>query len=146
MCRSGREEVEDVVLAGVDAGLERRPGDRRERRHRGAQRLEAALVAQPGQVGELALFEHRLGQAVVHAVEAEDDDALEPAALGSARQPKRVRFSSRTGQVMNVSRADADRGEDGEERAGQGEAGARPDVGVCLARHQQDQGDAQQEQ
>ena len=58
-----------------------------------------------GQVRELALLEHRLGQAVVHAVEPEDDHPLEPA-FRSARQPKSVRFSSRTGQVMKVSSAD----------------------------------------
>ena len=41
--------------------------------------LKATLVAQRGQVGELALVEHRLRQAVVHAVEAEDHDPLDPA-------------------------------------------------------------------
>ena len=43
----------------------------------------------------------------------------------SARQPKSVRDSRRTGQVMNVQKRREDRGEDREERAGQREARPR---------------------
>ena len=49
-----REEVIDVVLARVDAGLERRPGHRRDRRQRGAERFKATLFAQRGHVRQLA--------------------------------------------------------------------------------------------
>ena len=49
----GGQEVEDVVLAGIDAGLERRPGDRRDRRQRAAERHETALLAQAARCGSL---------------------------------------------------------------------------------------------
>ena len=70
------------------------------------ERLEAALVAQRGEVGELALLEHLLGQAVVHPVEAEDHDSLDPAPRHGAASPNRVRDSRRTGQVSTVRSAE----------------------------------------
>ena len=81
-----------------------------------------------GEVGKLALVEHLLGQAVVHAVEAEDDHPLDPAAPqrppaeeGPRQQPHRP------GEEREERRED--RGEDREERAGQREPGPGPDVG-----------------
>ena len=94
LCLPGLTPVWNVDQATGESG-----------RHRRAQRLEAAPVAQAGQVGELALVEHRLGQAVIHAVEPEDDHPLEP---GLAQRPPAEEGprSSRTGQVMKVSSAE----------------------------------------
>ena len=107
--------------------------------------LKQPSVAQAGQVRELALLEHRLRQAVVHAVEPEDDHSLEPASperppaeQGPLQQPHRPGDEGQQGRP--------DRGEDGEERPGQGKAGAGPDVGMGLARQQQNQGDGQEQQ
>ncbi len=66
------QEVEDAVPPGVEAGGEGRPGDRRLRGDRRAQRREGALGAQAGEVGELPLVHPPLGELGVGAVEAED--------------------------------------------------------------------------
>ena len=63
----------------------------------------------------------------------------------SARQPKSVRDSRRTGQVSTSERRE-DRGEDREERPGQGEPGPGPDVGQGRARGQDDQENRQEQQ
>ena len=70
------QEVVDVVLARVDAGGKRGPRRRRLRRVRGAERIEAALIDQPLEVGQLAVVDQLLDQIRVHAVEAEDDHLL----------------------------------------------------------------------
>ena len=72
-----REEIVDVVLAGIRPGLEGRPRHRRDRRQRGQQRLEASLLAQRIEVGQLALRQHALGEGVIQSVQPQNDDPLE---------------------------------------------------------------------
>src|SRR5262249_29130284 len=52
----GGQEIKDVVLARIDAGLKGGPGDRREWRQGGAKRFETTLSAELGQMGELTLL------------------------------------------------------------------------------------------
>ena len=66
------EEVEDAVPPRVEPGGEGRPGDRRLRGDRRAQRREGALGAQLRQVGQLALVHPPLGELGVGAVEEDD--------------------------------------------------------------------------
>src|SRR5262249_38858874 len=76
------EEVVDVVLAGVDAGGEARPRDRRLRGLRALQLGEGAGVGQLLEVRELAFLHEFTGQRRVHSVEAHDRYALLGAAHG----------------------------------------------------------------
>ena len=69
------EKVEDAVLAGIEPGGERRPGDRRLRRVGRRQRLVVALAREAGEIRQHALGHPALGQPRVHAVEAEHDRA-----------------------------------------------------------------------
>ena len=68
--------------------------------------LKQPLVAQRGQVRQLALAEHLLRQAVVEAVEPEDDHPLEPGCVPAPAGRSSDRHSSRTGQVSNISSAE----------------------------------------
>ena len=141
----GREEVEDVVLARIHAGLERGPRDRRDRRHGRAERPETAFVPQRREVGQLALVEHLFGEPMVHSVEAEDHDPLHPAPPQRSPPEQGPRQQTdRPGEDRDESRED--RGEDREERAGQREPGPGTDVGQGRGRGQHDEKHDQQQQ
>ncbi len=78
--------------------------------------LKAALVAQRGEVGQLSLFEHLLGEPMVHPVEAEDHHPLHPAPPQRSPPEQGPRQQTeRPGEDCDESRED--RGEDREERA-----------------------------
>ena len=68
------EEVEDVVLARIGPGRERRPGDRRQRREGAGDPPVAALLAEDLEVGQLALLHHPLGQPRILAVETDEHE------------------------------------------------------------------------
>ena len=137
------QEVEDVVLARVDAGLERGPRDGRERRHGRAERPEA-----PGRVGRR---------------DAGACPSSSILSVSSWSMPSRPRMTTRLNRALRQSLATRtasaseahrprdegqqrgpNRGEDGEERAGQGKPGPGADIGRRLAGHQQHQQDGQE--
>src|SRR3990172_6840790 len=136
--RVAGQEIVDVVLAGIDPGEKRRPGDRGDRRKSRLQRPESAGVAEPGQVGHLAFVHELCGQLRVHAVKADDDDALHPrpavglppadGAVGLGRGPSQEREQTRKKSQKQS-----------QERAEKGEAGAGPGVGCGRRRQEQDQ-------
>ena len=74
--RIPHEEIENVVLAGVGAGRERRPRGGGFRRMARLEAVETALCREPGQVGQLACGHPLLGQFGLHPVETEDDHLL----------------------------------------------------------------------
>ena len=80
-----------AVPARIEAGREGRPGDRRLRRDRRAQRREGPLLAQLRQVRELALVHPLLGQLGVGAVEAEHDGPRTAGAVGGGRRERAER-------------------------------------------------------
>ena len=65
----GNQKVEDIVLARIDSGLERGPGDGGNWRKGAAQSLESSLIPKSGQMGQLVLSQHLSRQAVVKSVE-----------------------------------------------------------------------------
>ena len=79
------DEVEDAVRARPRAVDEAGPGHGALRRDAGAQRAEPAVAAKLVEVGHQAGVHHPLGQAGVHAVDADDDHALVVAAAALAR-------------------------------------------------------------
>ena len=119
------EEVVDTVLAGVDAGAEGRPGDRRHGRTTAAERGEGAVGAERGERGQPAGVHQARGAARIHAVEADDDDTPE-AALRRAPE-KGGEETDREGQQGQEAQGQG-RDED-QEGAHHGKAGPRPDVG-----------------
>ena len=138
-----REEVEDVVLARIDAGLKRRPGDRRDGRDGAGQRFEAPALAEGGQVRQLAFGQELLRQPVVHAVEPEDHEPLHAAAGQCQAAADRT-----DGPTHGPGKQHQDGGEEGrghgKGRPGQREPRAGADVGHRRARHCQDQHGCQQ--
>src|SRR5258706_11066901 len=70
------EEVVDVVPRRVDAGREGRPGDRRDRRTGGRERVEAALRLELLEVRGQALAHVLAREARLETLEADDHDAL----------------------------------------------------------------------
>src|SRR5262245_41627919 len=80
------DEIEDAVSAWVQAGDERRPGDRALRRNRSAEALVVPLRSELGERGELPGGHEAVEQVRVDAVEAEDQHAM-PRGRGGLRAP-----------------------------------------------------------
>ena len=95
------EEVEDVVLAGVAAGGERRPRRRRFGRRGRLQPVEAALAGELLEVRQLAFAHPLLDEARVHPVEAEDDHLL----LDTSRAGRSCRRRPASSAAASRSRA-----------------------------------------
>ena len=111
------EEVEDAVLARIEPGRERRPGDRRLRRVGGRQHLIVARVAQPGEVRQRAIVHPALGELRIHAVEAEHDDAAAACGtLGGGRLADHGGIIRRSRRCVASEIAGAGEAEQGEER------------------------------
>src|SRR5439155_6341687 len=141
----GRQKIEDVVLARINAGLERRPRDRRNGRQRAAERLEAALVTQLGQMGQLAFGEQSLRQAVIQAIQPEDYHPFDAAARrGASLKQHAPQQAERPSQQQRDGRTD--RQEHGQKRPGEGEPRARSDISVRWARSKQHQENRQEQQ
>src|SRR4029450_4891575 len=71
----------EAVSARVGPRGERRPGDRRLGGARGGDPCEAAVLPQPGNVGELPRIEQPRRDAGVQAVQTDDDDLLDGSIL-----------------------------------------------------------------
>ena len=69
-------EVVNSMAPRVQPGDEIRPRNRALRRHRGAKRLKAPHLLEPGQVGQAAFVDEAASQGVIHAVDADHDHAL----------------------------------------------------------------------
>ena len=80
----GDQKVKDVVLAWIDPGLERGPGDRGNRRKSAAQSLESSLIPKSGQMGQLVLSQHLSRQSMVESVESQNDDSPKSHLAGGA--------------------------------------------------------------
>ena len=76
----GNQEVEDLVLARVAAGLKAGPGHRGLRRVGALQTDVGALLLQLAEVGQDALLQESVGQFGVLTVETDDDDPAHPGA------------------------------------------------------------------
>lgn len=88
LCVAG-EKIEDVVLAGIDSGLKRRPGNRRHRGNGRGQRPEGALPAEAVESGKFALVHPLFGKLRVHAVQPQNDAFLDAAASERPAVPDR---------------------------------------------------------
>ena len=121
------EEVEDVVLARIRPGRERRPGDGRQRRIGAGDPPVAALLAEPLEVGQLAGLHHPLRQLRILAVET---DEHEPPDMRLRRllpphdPPQRADRPGRQGQERQRHRR-----QQHQERRHEREPGPRADVG-----------------
>jgi hypothetical protein len=132
------EEVEDVVPSGMDAGAERRPRNRRDRRIGRLQPPVAAHLRELREVGQEAFLHEPIGERRILAVEADED---QPFDRGAGR-PLSPREPPERAERPDEDRRDRDhdRREDDEERSQNGEAGAGSDVRVGpTGQDQQDQ-------
>ncbi len=141
----GREEIENIVLARIHPRLKRGPGDGRNRRDGGGQRLEAAALGQGRHVRQLAFGQELLREPIVQAVQPQDHEALD-AAAGQCPPAADGPHDPADGPGKQHQNRGKDGGQEGKKRAGQGEAGPRPDIGLGRTGKQQDQQRSQEEQ
>ncbi len=137
--RVPREEVEDVVAAGVGPGREGGPAHRRHGRQGGGQVAVAARVGQPLQVRHEAPSHKLFAQMGIDAIQPHHDHPPRPGlARPSAAAPGAQGHAQRPQEHRADGQQDPCQGE--QERAAQGKAGAGPDVGQGRARRARQDG------